>query len=74
MYPLEEWRNGNTLDRKPIWEALSTQYASGASGNVTYIVPQTYSNPESMWETVEQPILNGLMKKNIVTEITIIKE
>ena len=71
MYPTD-WGEGGDLDVKPIWEALSTQYASGASGNVTYIVPETYDNPKSMWLNVEKPILDTLEDAKIVTNITTI--
>ena len=62
--------------QKPIWTALSSQYAEGASGNVTYAVKEGYANPKSVWKTVEFPILKDLQDDGIVTNITthVIKE
>ena len=73
MYP--EWDMGIT-PQKPIWTALSSQYAEGASGNVTYAVKEGYANPKSVWKTVEFPILKDLQDDGIVTNITthVIKE
>lgn len=42
MYPSEEWGTGSVLDQKPIWEAISSQYANGATGSVTYAHPLNY--------------------------------
>jgi len=65
MYP--EWGTNTVLDQKPIWEALSSQYANGASGNVTYAHPLDYVG--NVWEKVELPIIKTKIKKGTVTGI-----
>lgn len=65
MYP--EWGTNTVLDQKPIWEALSSQYANGASGNVTYAHPSDYVG--NVWEKVELPIIKTKIKKGTVTGI-----
>ena len=40
MYP--EWDTPTNLAQKPIWDALSSQYANGAEGIVTYVHPDGY--------------------------------
>lgn len=53
MYP--EWNTGTALDSKPIWEALSGQYANGVEGMATYVHPDGYEG--NVWLNVEKPIL-----------------
>ncbi len=43
--------------QKPIWTALSEQFANGASGQVTYVKPASYNNPNSVWFNTELPII-----------------
>ena len=40
MYP--EWDTMTDLNQKPIWDALSSQYANGAEGMATYVHPSGY--------------------------------
>jgi hypothetical protein len=66
MYP--EWgKPGSPLDQRPIWEALSKQYASGATGSVTYVHPSDYTG--YMWANVERRAIRKNIKKGIVTKI-----
>ena len=67
MYP--EWDTGVT-PQKPIWTALSSQYAQGASGDIVYVVREGYVNPNSVWKTVEYPILLDLQDDGVITSIT----
>lgn len=62
MYP--KWDN-SALSRRPIWEALSSQYANGATGDVTYVHPQGYIGP--MYRGVESWIIKGRMDSGIIT-------
>lgn len=65
MYP--EWGTGTALDQKPIWEALSSQYANGASGDVSYAHPFGYYG--DIWLNIEYPALERMIDKGIVTGI-----
>lgn len=65
MYP--EWNTGTALDRKPIWEAMSSQYAYGVSGSVTYVHPSDYIG--NVWMDTEFPIVREKFKLGIVTGI-----
>lgn len=65
MYP--EWGTGTALDQKPIWEALSSQYANGASGDVSYAHPFGYTG--NVWEEIEKKILIEKMKTGEVSGI-----
>ena len=56
MYP--EWDKDTPLAQKPIWEALSRQYANGVKGMVTYVHPRGYEG--SVWKNVERPILENI--------------
>lgn len=38
MYP--KWNTNTMLDQKPIWEAMSSQYAKGTCGSVKYTYPE----------------------------------
>ena len=53
MYP--EWDTG-TMPQKPIWDAMSSQYAKGAVGTVTYVHPSGYEG--AVWKKIEKPILD----------------
>lgn len=50
-----EWDTG-TMPQKPIWEAMSSQYANGATGTVTYVHPSGYEG--NVWKNIEKPILD----------------
>ena len=65
MYP--EWDTQTMQDQKQIWTALSDQYASGATGNVTYVHPSGYYG--GVWANTEYPELQRLADKGIVTDI-----
>ena len=65
MYP--EWGTGTALDQKPIWEALSSQYANEASGNVSYVHPEGYYG--NVWLNIEYPVLERMMDEGIVINI-----
>lgn len=65
MYP--EWNTGTVLDQKPIWEALSRQYANGANGIVTYVHPSDYIG--SMWKNIELPIIRERTRNRLITNI-----
>lgn len=64
MYP--KWDEFTTMDQRPIWEALSTQYAEGAEGIATYVHPM--GRVGEIWSTVEEPILkiNGIEIKEVI--------
>ena len=60
MYP--EWDTPTNLAQKPIWDALSSQYANGAEGIATYAHPDGYVG--KVWSNIEKPILeeNDIMR------------
>jgi hypothetical protein len=49
-------RNIPWNEAKPMWEKLSTVYATGAKENAHFF-PGVTLNPESIWLNVEKPIL-----------------
>ena len=61
MYP--EWDTSTNLARKPIWDALSSQYANGAEGIATYAHPDGYEG--KVWSIIEKPILE---ENNIIIQ------
>lgn len=54
MYPAE-WGTSTELDPKPIWDALSAQYANNARGIATYVHTEGYIG--NVWSKIERPIL-----------------
>lgn len=52
-FPL--WDEGGRYNQKPLWEAMSGQYAEGASGTVIYVHPDGYYG--DVWKNIERPIL-----------------
>lgn len=66
MYP--EWDTKTVLDQKPIWEALSSQYANSVSGNVTYVHPEGYIG--NVWNKTELPIVMERMRNGSVDGIS----
>ena len=52
----------------PIWNTLSKNFASGASGEVNFFTISSGPRPSSIWTTIEKPILeqNGV---DIITHI-----
>ena len=66
MYP--EWGTKTALDQKPIWEALSSQYANGAEGVATYVHPSGYEG--KVWLKIEKPILeeNDIIIKEVIID------
>ena len=54
-------------DQRPIWEALSSQYANGAEGIATYVHPNGYVG--KVWANIEKPILE---EKDIIIQEVII--
>ena len=65
MYP--EWDTPTNLAQKPIWDALSSQYANGAEGIATYVHPDGYVG--KVWSNIEKPILE---ENNIIIQEVII--
>jgi len=65
MYP--EWKTNTSLDQRPIWVALSSQYANGVTGDVTYVHPADYIG--EVWRDVERPIVIERMEAGLVTGI-----
>lgn len=65
MYP--EWDTPTNLAQKPIWDALSSQYANGAEGIATYVHPNGYVG--KVWSNIEKPILE---EKDILIQEVII--
>ena len=65
MYP--EWDTVTDLNQKPIWDALSSQYANGAEGMATYVHPSGYEG--KVWLNIEKPILE---EKDIIIQEVII--
>ena len=59
-----EWGTGTAFDQKPIWEALSSQYANGV---VTYVHPDGYYG--NVWKNTELPILNERLEEGLVNSI-----
>lgn len=66
MYP--EWNTNTMLDQKPIWEAMSSQYAKGACGSVKYVHPEGYIG--TVWKETELPIVMERMRNGLVDEIS----
>jgi hypothetical protein len=66
-----EWDTGTPLDAKPIWKALSEEYARNASGKITYVNAKAFDGkpPGWMWSNVEKKILEILKEIGIVDEI-----
>ena len=60
---LPDWDAGKN-QAKPLWEALSKQYANGAEGSVKYVHPDGYIG--NVFKTIEQPILLDKIGKGIV--------
>lgn len=65
MYP--EWDTVTDLNQKPIWDALSSQYANGAEGMATYVHPSGYEG--KVWLNIEKAILE---ENNIIIQEVII--
>ena len=63
MYP--EWESNSPLSQRQIWEALSAQYANGATGDVTYVHPMDYIGP--MYERVESRIIFRRLREGFIT-------
>ena len=63
QYP--EWNTGTSLDQKPIWEALSKQYANGATGKVTYVHPEDYVG--HVWDELESQIIDQRIEDGLIT-------
>lgn len=63
MYP--EWETGSSKDARPIWVALSKQYAGQVKGSATYVHPENTYGP--IWLNVEKTMLdsNGIEYKEI---------
>lgn len=53
--------------QKPIWDALSSQYANGVEGIATYVHP--YGIVGKVWSNIEKPILE---ENNIIIQEIII--
>jgi len=64
MYP--EWTNYSS-PQKPIWEALSRQYANDVKGKVTYVHPDGYIG--AVWEQIEYPQILERIDAGYVTDI-----
>ncbi|MDR2088484.1 MAG: hypothetical protein LBP73_03910 [Clostridiales Family XIII bacterium] len=67
MYPEWNTKGAGALNQRPIWEALSSQYANGATGYVTFVHPSTYTG--QMWEKVESKIIDSRIKMGFVDGI-----
>ena len=65
MYP--KWDTDSMLDQKPIWEALSSQYANRVEGVSTYVHPNGYEG--KVWLKIEKAILE---ENDIIIEEVII--
>ena len=66
MYP--EWDTPTNLAQKPIWDALSSQYANGAEGIATYVHPDGYVG--KVWSDIEKPILeeNDIIIQEVIID------
>ena len=66
MYP--EWDTPTNLAQKPIWDALSSQYANGAEGIATYAHPDGYVG--KVWSNIEKPILeeNDIIIQKVIID------
>ena len=69
MYP--EWDSGAT-PQKPIWTALSSQYADSVNGTVTYVHPDGYFG--NIWEETESKIVMHRLKDGYVTDLIEVKK
>ena len=70
MYPSANWDTGLPNDPRPVWAALSTEYAYGAQGQVYHVVPVGYiDNPNSIWNTDEYVVLRELEALKQITGI-----
>jgi hypothetical protein len=69
-YP--EWNTGTVLDQKPIWNAMSAQFAEGAAGDVTYVHIIKDGKPYYgvVWNDIEKKILVKNMWNGKVTNIS----
>ena len=67
VYPV--WDKKSVVMQKPIWTAMSEQYANGASGQVTYVKPASYNNPNSVWLNTELPIIEERIMSGDVTGV-----
>lgn len=61
---MEDTIGGQVFDG---WEALTKQYANGASGKVTYVHLKDYVG--AIWEKVEYPIMIERIKKGYITDL-----
>lgn len=66
MYP--EWDTSTNLAQKPIWDAMSSQYANGAEGIATYAHPNGYVG--KVWSNIEKPILeeNDIIIQEVIID------
>ena len=66
MYP--EWDTPTNLAQKPIWDALSSQYANGAEGIATFAHPDGYVG--KVWSNIEKPILeeNDIIIQEVIID------
>ena len=66
MYP--EWDTPTNLAQKPIWDAMSSQYANGAEGIATYAHPDGYVG--KVWSNIEKPILeeNDIIIQEVIID------
>lgn len=70
MYPGSAWGTGLPNDQRPIWVALSREFASGATGQVYHVVPIGGTpNPASIWYTDEIVVLEDLKKITNIVEV-----
>ncbi|MDE7444699.1 MAG: hypothetical protein K2N15_03175 [Lachnospiraceae bacterium] len=63
-----EWDTSTNLNQKPIWDALSSQYANGAEGIATYVHPDGYVG--KVWSNIEKPILeeNDIIIREVIID------
>ncbi len=64
-YQYPEWGTETPLDQREIWRVVSTKYAKGASGKVTYVHPEDYTG--WVWDNVELDIVEKRMRTGFIT-------
>lgn len=67
-YHLSKKFSKHLLSQKPIWDAMSSQYANGAEGIATYAHPDGYVG--KVWSNIEKPILeeNDIIIQEVIID------
>lgn len=65
------WNEGLDTDQQPLWKSVSSAYANGATGKVSYVHPDLPDGKGigDVWKYTELPIVTQRMEEGLVTEI-----